>query len=85
LATRQNKENAVSGKRISKKEKRKKKKSQEKSGKVDLITSEKEYPVSCSTIKERCERIRKNLKFNEDEINEVEKTTRGQANNSFLL
>jgi hypothetical protein len=55
---------------------------QETSGKVDLITPEKEHSVSCSTIKERCERVQNNLKFNEDEINEVEKTTRGQANNS---
>jgi hypothetical protein len=33
-------------------------------------------------IRELGHKVRKNLKFNEDEINEVEKTTRGQANNS---
>ncbi len=48
----------------------------------NLITPEKEHPVSSSQIKERCEKVKRKLKFDADEAIDIEMATRGQASNS---
>jgi hypothetical protein len=50
---------------------------------INLITPEKEHPVSSSKIKERCEKVKRKLKFDADEVNDIEMATRGQASNSI--
>jgi hypothetical protein len=48
----------------------------------NFISPIKEQPVAASTIKDRCEQIKKKLNLVDDEISEIERLTRGQSNNT---
>ena len=48
----------------------------------DLLCPIKEHPVSATTIKKRCQQVQDRLTLSETEINDIEKLTRGQSDNS---